>query len=96
MGHSIWTDWCYGGTATEGKDDSFNILSIPEVTTSLLQNEYYYGYDTIVNLEYIVNNIITITNNGVTERDETIELQFSHVGLADVIIDDTLTITIND
>lgn len=85
-----------GGTATEGIDYQFNVPTIQEVSFFLHQDGRYYGYDASINLEHIVNNLITINNDGVTEGEETIELQFFPVGLAGVIINDTLTITIND
>lgn len=85
-----------GGTATEGVDYQFNVPTIQQVSFFLHQDGRYYGYDASVSLEHVVNNLITINNDGVTEGEETIELQFFPVGLAGVIINDTLTITIND
>lgn len=85
-----------GGTATQGVDYQFNVPTIQQVSFFLHQDGYYYGYDASVNLEHIVNNLITTVNDGVTEGEETIELQFFPVGLAGVIINDTLTVTITD
>ncbi len=85
-----------GGTATEGLDYTFNIPTIHDVSFFLLQDGYYYGYDASVSLENIVDNIITIKNDSITEGSETIELEFFPVGIASVIINDKLTITIND
>lgn len=85
-----------GGTATEGVDYTFNIDLIPDVSSFLFQGGRYYDYDASVSLEHVVNNILTIVSDGTTEGAETIELQFFPVGLGAVVIDDTLTITIND
>lgn len=85
-----------GGTATEGVDYTFNIPTIPNVSPFLLQDGRYYDYDASVSLEHVVNNIINIVSDTTAEGAETIELQFFPVGLAGVIINDTLTITIND
>lgn len=85
-----------GGTATEGVDYTFNIPSVYDISIYLLQDGYYYDYDASVSIDNIVNDIITINNDGIVEGEETIELQFFPVGLGQVIIDDTLTITIND
>ncbi len=86
-----------GGTATEGVDYSFNLDPIyPNVSIYLLQDGYYYPYDATQSLKHVVSNILTINNDGITEGEETIELQFFPVGLAGVIINDTLTIKIND
>ncbi|CAL2102668.1 lipoprotein precursor [Tenacibaculum sp. 190130A14a] len=85
-----------GGTAIEGQDFVFNVPTIHQVSVFLLQDGYYYGYDASVNLEHVVNNLITIVDDGNAEGEETIELQFFPVGLAGVLINDTLTVTIND
>ena len=85
-----------GGTAKEGEDFTFNIPTIQQVSSFLLQDGYYYGYDASVSLEHNVSNTITIINDSQTEGVETIKLQFFPVGLAGVIINDTLTISIND
>ncbi len=85
-----------GGTATLDEDFSFNIPKIFDVSPFLLQDGYYYGYDASVNLEHVVNNVITIINDGQNEGTETIELQFFPVGIGSVVINDTLTVEITD
>ncbi|WP_299836278.1 hypothetical protein [uncultured Tenacibaculum sp.] len=85
-----------GGTAVEGEDYTFNIPTIQDVSPFLVQDGYYYGYDASISLEHVVNNIITIINDGVTEGVETIELQFFPVGIGGVIFNDTLEIEIMD
>ena len=85
-----------GGTATQGVDFDFNIPSIPQVSPFLLQDGYYYGYDASISLEHIVDDIITIVDDGLSEGTETIELQFFPVGIGSVIFDDTLTVVIVD
>ncbi|MFY7671199.1 hypothetical protein ACOSP6_08920 [Tenacibaculum sp. MEBiC06402] len=85
-----------GGTATLDEDFSFNIPKIFDVSPFLLQDGYYYGYNASVDLEHIVNNVITIINDGQTEGTETIELQFFPVGIGSVVINDTLIVEIND
>ena len=85
-----------GGTATPGVDYIFNIPTIQNVSPFLLQDGYYYGYDASVSLQEVVNGVITIVNDGVSESNETIELEFFPVGLASVVINDTMIITITD
>lgn len=85
-----------GGTAVEGEDYTFNIPSVYDVSIYLLQDGYYYDYDASVSLDNMVNSIITVNNDAIVEGEETIELQFFPVGLGQVIINDTLTIRIND
>ena len=62
----------------------------------MLQDGYYYGYDASIALEHIVNDVITIIDDGNSEGTETIELQFFPVGIAGVIFNDTLTVEIID
>lgn len=85
-----------GGSATQGDDFTFNIPTIQEVTPFLLQGGYYYGYDASVSLEHIVNDIITIIDDGKAEGTETIELQFFPVGISGVIFNDILIVEITD
>jgi hypothetical protein len=85
-----------GGTAVEGVDYDFTIITIQDFSPFLLQDGYYYEYDATTSLTNNVSGIITVYSDGVSEGSETIELQFFPVGLGSIIIDDTLTITIND
>lgn len=85
-----------GGTAVEGEDYEFNIITILDFSPFLLQDGYYYEYDASASLENTVNGIITVFDDGENEGSETIELQFFPAGLGGVVIDDTITITIND
>ncbi len=85
-----------GGTAVEGVDYTFNLITIQQFSPFLLQDGYYYEYDASLTLDNIVNGIITVIDDGVSEGSETIELQFFPAGLGGVVIDDTMTITIND
>ncbi len=85
-----------GGTAVEGEDYQFNLITILDFSPFLLQDGYYYEYDASVSLDNTVNGIITVIDDGISEGAETIELQFFPAGLGGVVIDDTLTITIND
>lgn len=85
-----------GGTAVEGEDYMFNIITIQDFSPFLLQDGYYYEYDATTSLANTVSGIITIIDDGNNEGSETIELQFFPAGLGGVVIDDTITITIND
>ncbi|MFD0964887.1 hypothetical protein [Pseudofulvibacter geojedonensis] len=85
-----------GGTAVQGEDFDFTIPTVPQVSYFLQQGGYYYGYDASVNLQNTLSNFISITNDGVTEGPETIELALFPVGIGAVVINDTVTITIND
>ena len=85
-----------GGTAVEGEDYNFNILKISDESPFLLQDGYYYDYDASVSLSHVVSGILDIVDDGVAEGSETIILQFFPAGLAAVVINDTITITITD
>lgn len=85
-----------GGTAVEGEDYTFNLLLISEESPFLLQDGYYYDYDASVSLSHTVSGIIDVIADGNSEGNETIELQFFPAGLAAVVINDTMTITITD
>ncbi|TCK68563.1 hypothetical protein DFQ05_0071 [Winogradskyella wandonensis] len=85
-----------GGTATEGEDYTFNLFTIQDFSPFLLQDGYYLGYDASTSLEHNISGIIDIIDDGIAEGTETIELQFYPIALGYIIIDDTLTININD
>ena len=85
-----------GGTAEEGVDYEFNIITVQDFSPFLLQDGYYYEYDASISLENVVNGIINVIDDGVSEGAETIQLELFPVALGGILIDDTLTITIND
>ena len=85
-----------GGTATEGEDYEFNLDLIPDFSPYLLQSGYYYQYDASISLDNLVNGIITVFDDGNSEGAETIVLEFFPCGIGSVVINDRLTITIND
>jgi hypothetical protein len=85
-----------GGTATEGEDYDFNIITIQDFSPFLFQDGYYFEYDASVSLENVVSGIISVLDDGISEGSETIELQFFPAGIGSVVLDDRLTITIND
>ena len=85
-----------GGTAVEGEDYEFIIDLIEDFSPFLLQEGYYYEYDAGTSLENTVSGIINVFDDGVSGGTKTIELQFFPVGIASILIDDTMTITITD
>lgn len=93
-----------GGTATEGEDFEIGSFAIfdpdgdYEVGFSpyLIQDGYYLEFDATTDLEILIENIIYTNEDDVTEGPETVVLQFYPVGLGQILIDDTVTITITD
>lgn len=94
-----------GGTATEGVDYEWAVTAPFGSTVEDVGFEYWGGNGLYywlppdaTALENIMklSSMIVITNDGVTEGDETIELRFYPVGMGLATIDDTLTITITD
>lgn len=97
-----------GGTATEGVDYAFNnynwstgtgnyyFMTIQDFSPFLLQDGYIYTYDASTSVQNTISNFLNIINDGVTEGEETIEIELFPVALGYIIIDDTLTITITD
>ena len=85
-----------GGTAIEGEDYEFNLFLISDFSPYLLQGGYYYEYDASLSLDNLVNGIINVIDDGESEGAETIELEFFPCGIGSVVINDRLTININD
>lgn len=85
-----------GGTAVEGEDYEFNLILISDFSPYLLQSGYYFEYDASLSLDNIVSGIINVFDDGDDEGAETIELEFFPCGIGSVVINDRLTITIND
>lgn len=97
-----------GGTATEGEDYTFNnydwgtgagnyyFMTIQDFSPFLFQEGYIYTYDASTNLQNTITDFLTIIDDGVSEGEETIEIQLFPVALGYININETITFTITD
>lgn len=97
-----------GGTATEGVDYTFNnynwgtgegnyyFMTIQDFSPFLFQEGYIYTYDASTNVQNTITDFLNIIDDGVTEGEETIEIQLFPVALGYININETITITITD
>lgn len=85
-----------GGTATEGDDYYFNINTVAVEGFDYFGGEGYLARLDAYSNKYVLVNYIRLIEDGIVDPNETIELKITSVSKGTILIEEFVTITINE